>query len=295
MRISTVVAGILLLCGRDAIAGEWTVETVDGAPDLAAVWATPEGEVWVAGAKSALHHEKDGSWVAEKVPLVVDLTELGGTSASDVWVGGTGGGFAHWDGVEWTSAPSETKYAYECIAAVSRKLAAAVSAKHLVLWNGNHWDHTLRKPSFSGLRAIAAVDAKGGFVAVGDKGLVVDVAGGEAKNGTAGERGFRGVVACGGDVIAIGAGAARRDAKGRWRTLAAPPVEVRGAVAHCGKKGMARVAAIAGDEVLILDVAKNSWSRQTVKSGATLTDIASLGAGLVVTGKGGLIATLSTW
>ncbi len=296
MRISTV-AGILILISSEAAATEWTVETVDGAPDLAAVWATAEGEIWVAGAKSTVRHKKEGAWLSDKLPAPLDWVDVHGTGASDVWAVGSAGGMIRWNGTRWTSIAGVDGDPYVAVAA-GASVVAAINEDSVALDQGKGWIFASGKGRPKGLRALGIVgDAL--FVAVGAGGLAirVDGAGGAwTPEKTGVDQALNAVAACpGGEAVAVGVSAARRSAAGRWTALTAPPVEVRGAVARCQGKKLERVAAVAGDEVLILDVAKKTWSRQTVASGTTLTDIAPLGAGLVVTGKSGLVATVPSW
>lgn len=288
----------------------WTVETVAGKPDLAAAWASPDGKLVVAaGGGGTVYRRTDAAWTADKTTALVDFLDVSGSGANDVWVTGAAGGTVHWDGAAWTSVMSESTGAYVAIAALAPAAACAVG-KRVSTWNGDVWRSVKDRPKINGLAAVAALvgGKKPVFVAVGSGGQVWRVTGTgqnavarDDKPVTTGD--LAGVAACpvkGGDIVAVGAVAVVNrggTANGKWSVLTAPPVAVRGAVAKCKGKKVTHVAAIAaaGDEVLVLDVAKGAWTRETVQAGAVLTDIAAFGAGLIVSGKAGLIATRTSW
>jgi hypothetical protein len=237
----------------------------------------------------------------QKVPLFVDFRDLGGTGAGDVWAAGTAGGLARWDGSAWRSVTGESTAGYSSIAIVSANLGAATTDKRLLVWDGTHWDSVFGRPSFDGIRAVAPLGSAGRFVAVGDAGLIVAVDGKTWTRAASGVKGaLRALAVCGDDVIAVGEAAVRRGAKGEWKPLAAPPVPVTAAVARCDAGGtrVAAVAAVGGDELLVLDVRAGKagkWSRTTVSKGASLTDLAPHGKGLIAVGKGGVVATRAEW
>lgn len=266
---------------------------IEGAPDLAAVWSDG-ADAWAPSKGGTVWRRAGGTWSVEKIPILVDFVTVSGTSASDVWVGGTAGGLARWDGKGWASIPSESTAGFTGIAAITPDRAAATTEKRYTIWDGDHWDSVVGRPSLKGLRAVAPL-GKGGFVAVGDGGLVAEADAKSKKWTRTTARGdLTAVVSCGQDVIALGDVTLRRGKKG-WSDLAAPPAPVQAAVARCKGGKVAAVAAIAGDSVHILEVAKDTWRSEVVETGATLRGIAAQGKGLIVVGDKGLVATRASW
>lgn len=312
MKLLTIVVVVMAVsvhgtASAAGVASSWKIETVDGAPELPAVTSSPGGEIWAVGKGGlAYHRDAKGRWTVEKTGTTVDLVDVTAERADDVWAVGGAGAIVHRDGKAWGSIPSGDDDPWVAVAAVAGKTACAVG-ELVATWSNAAWRPIKGRPKFAGLAAVTAVRVgKGGkrvaFVAVGSGGQAILITGAGSdgtfvteQTGVTGD--LAGVASCpgtgaGGDVVAVGAVAARR-VKGKWRELATPPVPVRGAVVRCKGTTAVRVAAVAGAELFVLDVAKNSWTRGTVAANAVLLDVAPFGKrGLVVSGAAGVVATL---
>ncbi len=273
------------------------VEAVDGKPLLVCVYAAG-GEAWAAGEHGVVYHRSaKGVWDAQKTGTPVNLRGIGGAGAKEVWAAGLGGGLVHWNGTSWKAEMSDDDR-IDGILLVTPKLGLSFG-EHIWTYAGKKWDATAASADFDGLRAAVSIGtaAKPRFLVVGEKGQAILVEGvGHSATATAETTGttdeLAGVAACpGGDTIAVGAVAMKRTAKGAWSALSAPPVAVRGAVIRCAGAKAKTVAAVAGGDLLVLDVAKNTWSRTTIASGATLSAITAFGAGYIAVGKDGAVVT----
>ena len=90
--------------------GSWAaVPVAETSLNLAAVWASPSGDVYAVGdytsergAAMVLHSSGGAfSWVDTGCPA--GLNDIWGSSASDLWAVGNGRAVTHWDGVAWTT------------------------------------------------------------------------------------------------------------------------------------------------------------------------------------------------
>lgn len=280
----------------------WRVTTVEGAPALAAVFAAGE-EIWVAGPQGTIHHrDASGAWAVERTPATADLVDVTGTGPRDVWVVGRAGAMGHFDGKAWSSIASESTQAFDAVAAAALERAAAVASGRILTWDGERWTAAEGRKKVGALAALAPLGGKAArFVAVGAGGLALLVTGvGPDARAAVESTGVTGdllaIAACPGakgEAVAVGAAAARRSGKGRWSALPAPPVAVRGAVLRCKGSRATHVAAVAGEELLVLELAGGEWRRTTIAKGASLRDLAAWGKrGLVAVGDGGVVAVV---
>lgn len=299
IRLALLIAVVATVAPTAARAEGFRATTLDGSPDLAAVWAAGE-EIWVAAPAGTVHHRRKGAWTAAKMPASGDVTDVAGAGPRDVWAVGVAGLMARWNGKAWASVPSESTAGFAALVVTGARAGAAVAGDRILTWDGERWTAIHGRLKYPGLAAIAPLGGKPArWLAVGAKGLAILVTGtGPEARGVAETTGVSGdlaaVAACPGakgEAVAVGTVAARRDASGRWAELPAPPAAARGAVLRCRGARAERLYTLAGSELLVLDVAKGQWTRRTVAPGADLTDLAAFGArGLVVVGRRGLVA-----
>jgi hypothetical protein len=283
----------------------WTDMAPPGAGDLVAVSASG-GRVMTIE-RGALHVFDGARWQRHDEPAgkglaLRDVSVVAAGKGETGWLVADAAAVHRWDGKALTSVPSNSSKAFDVVVAVGAARAGALRDGGLVTWDGERWTSPVGGLKYRGVAAMAPLGK--GFVAVGAGGLAVRVDGVGPKaepivETTGSDRDLRAVVGCGGaEVVAVGDVALRRDTKGVWRPLPAPPVPLSAAAARCAGAGAAptHVAAVSGSaELFVLDVKRESWTRVTVRDGAALADVAVYKKGLVVVGKGGLALASERW
>jgi hypothetical protein len=275
----------------------WTDVGPPGAGDLIAV-ASAQGTTLAIEKGGVVHVHTSAGLSRLETPKGVALLDVALSGGKDGWVTGDAGQTLRFDGKTLASVPSQSTRGYQVTAAAAPGRAAGIAGKKIQTWNGERWLPIGSAPEWKGLLAMAPLGR--GFLAVGAGGLAVYVDGvGENIHGTtettSSKLDLRAVVTCGSDAVAVGDGTMFRAKSGTWREGPAPPAPVVAAVAQCAGAKVAKLAAVAGAELLVLDVKKGTWTRTTVEPGAALTDVASFGKGLVVVGKAGLWRTTARW
>jgi hypothetical protein len=89
----------------------WTTKNIPaGTPALAAVWATSQFDVWIAGAEGTLLRSGGGSLARITSGTTTDLTCVGGGDPTDIWFGGKDGTLSWLNGAAFTplGTPSGT-------------------------------------------------------------------------------------------------------------------------------------------------------------------------------------------
>lgn len=131
---------------------------------LSGLWRAPDGEVFVADARGAVHHFRDGCapgarWETHRLGGVV--RGVWGTREDDVWAWSMvpGGARLHrWDGAQWREVAAPGVVA--AMHGVAPDLVYAVGAEGLVAaWDGDRW-RRVGAPTDRPLSSVFVADAR---------------------------------------------------------------------------------------------------------------------------------------
>jgi hypothetical protein len=120
----------------------WTkLITPAGFQQLRAVWRSPAGDVWAAGAAGYVLRSGGSSWTTATVPGTnAALRSVAATGPSDAWAVGNGGVIRRYDGGAWASVASTTTTTLTSVWAVGTSFAAAVGFSQTIRhYNGASW------------------------------------------------------------------------------------------------------------------------------------------------------------
>lgn len=260
---------------------------------LNGVWGFGEEDIWYVGADGAVIHSVGGKWNMADVagPYFKSHTFHGVWGREDeggrqAWAVGASGAVLHYDGEEWRDETAGPAADINDIAGASGE-AVAVGGDGLVLsWDGKRWSGLDRVTGLE-FRAVTAWDD--GFVGVGEKGVLVRVAGAEVTVDSMGvESRFEGVCTDGSQLAAVGEQGAlyTSDDGVAWNKVS---TGVFATLRDCAYLAGSKILAV-GDKGTVLEAKGGAVTPLALSTLADLTrvDVADDGSVYVV-GANGLI------